>query len=415
MRILLLNQFFWPDSAATSQLLTDLARGLAERGHEVHAICADPGYALQDETNPPQAQIHRIPSVRFVRGPLGRVASYASFFQGAIWRGVRVPRPDIVVTLTTPPLLSLVGNLLKLLRGAKHFIWEMDVYPDVAVDLQYVPAGGIFDRVVGAIADCSRKRSDGILALGACMRDRLLKRGLPAAKIFVAENWADSSVISPAPWPVAAAPLTLLYSGNLGLAHEVDTITQAMTVLKDDGQFRFVFAGGGARRKPLEELCRERRLPSVEFRSYSSRMTLGESLGAGHIGLITQQQACLGSVVPSKVYGLLAASRPVLFIGPKESTVARIIKRFDCGWQVECGDASSLLALLRTLADNRTIVEQAGYRARQAFLQHYDMRHGVSRLCALIGASSVNGASHDSSIPEIRDLYTEESRFADIY
>src|SRR5437660_11459485 len=102
MRILLLNQFFWPDSAATSQLLTDLARGLAERGHEVHAICAELGYALQDETNPPKAQIHRIPSARFVRGPLGRVASYASFFLGSIGRGLRVPRPDIVISLTTP-------------------------------------------------------------------------------------------------------------------------------------------------------------------------------------------------------------------------------------------------------------------------------------------------------------------------
>ncbi|MBV9679245.1 MAG: glycosyltransferase, partial [Acidobacteriaceae bacterium] len=126
MRVLLLNQFFWPDSAATSQLLTDLARGLAERGHEVHAICAEPGYALQDETNPPQAQVHRIPSVRFVRGPLGRVASYASFFLGSAWRGLRVPRPDVVITLTTPPLLSLVGNLVQFLRRSKHFIWEMD-------------------------------------------------------------------------------------------------------------------------------------------------------------------------------------------------------------------------------------------------------------------------------------------------
>ena len=414
MRILLLNQFFWPDSAATSQLLTDLARGLADQGHEVHVICADPGYAPQDETNCPQAQIHRISSVRFVRGPLGRVASYASFFLGSAWRGLRVPRPDIVITLTTPPLLSLVGSLVKLLRGPKHFIWEMDVYPDVAVDLQYVPAGGIFDRVIGALADFSRERSNGILALGSCMRDRLIERGLPASKIFIAENWADSNVISPAPWPEANTPLTLLYSGNLGLAHDIDTIVQTMTALKDDRQFRFVFAGGGARRKSLETSCLERQISSVEFRPYSSKMSLGESLGSGHIGLITQQKACLGSVVPSKVYGLLAAGRPVLFIGPEESTVAQIIKRFDCGWHVECGDAPSLLELLRTLSENRTVVEQAGHRARQAFLQHYDLRHGVSRICTLIGVSSVDGDPHSSGASQIKELYTEENRFADI-
>ena len=414
MRILLLNQFFWPDSAATSQLLTDLARGLAERGHEVHAICAEPGYALQDETNRPQAQIHRIPSVRFVRGPLGRVASYASFLMGSVWRGLQMSHPDIVITLTTPPLLSLVGNLIKMFRGSKHFIWEMDVYPDVAVDLQYVPAGGVFDRAVGSLADFSRRRSDGILALGVCMRNRLLKRGLPDTKIVVAENWADSSVISPASWPEPDAPLTILYSGNLGLAHDVDTITQAITTLKDDRRFQFVFAGGGARRKPLEALCSELQVRSVEFRSYSSKTTLGESLGSGHIGLITQQTACLGSVVPSKVYGLLAAGRPVLFIGPEESTVAQIIKRFDCGWHVNCGDTASLLELLRTLSDNKTVIEQAGHRARQAFLQYYDLRHGVSRICALIGASPDSEFLSDSSVPAGKELYTEETQFADV-
>ena len=414
MRILLLNQFFWPDSAATSQLLTDLARALAERGHEVHAVCADPGYALQDETNRPQAQVHRIPSVRFVRGPLGRVASYAFFFLGSVGRGLRAPRPDLVITLTTPPLLSLVGNLLKLLRGSKHFIWEMDVYPDVAVDLRYVPAGGIFDRVIGALADFSRQRSDGVLALGPCMRDRLLKRGLPASRVFIAENWADGKVISPAPWPESSAPLTILYSGNLGLAHDVQTITRTMTALKDDRRFHFVFAGGGARRKPLEALCRERGLEAVEFRPYSAKTSLGESLGSGHIGLITQQEACLGSVVPSKLYGLLAAGRPVLFIGPEQSTVAQTIKRFDCGWHIRCGDDSSLLELLRTLAENRTVVEQAGHRARQAFLQHYDLSHGVSRLCALIGIPPSPGASLGSSAPEIKETHKEETRFADI-
>jgi glycosyltransferase involved in cell wall biosynthesis len=284
----------------------------------------------------------------------------------------------------------------------------MDVYPDVAVDLQYVPANGIFDRVIGALADFSRKRSDGILALGVCMRNRLLKRGLPDTKIFVAENWADSRVISPAPWPEPGTPLTVLYSGNLGLAHDIDTVAETITALKDDGRFRFVFAGGGARRKPLEAMCRERQIHSVDFRSYSSKMTLGESLGSGHIGLITQQTACLGSVVPSKVYGLLAAGRPVLFIGPQESTVAQIIRRFDCGWHVNCGDTASLLALLQTLSENRTVIEQAGYRARQAFLRHYDLRHGVSRICELIGipekASDTAG----------KELYTEEIQLANV-
>ena len=168
MRILLLNQFFWPDSAATSQLLTDLARGLAENGHEVYAIAADGGYAPDATGDAPPVQIVRVKALPFVRGKLGRVMSYASFYAGAAVAGLRLPRPDLVLTLTTPPLLSLLGNLLQRVRGSRHFIWEMDMYPDVAIDLGTFRAGGVLDRVVGGLADFSRRRADGIIALGEC-------------------------------------------------------------------------------------------------------------------------------------------------------------------------------------------------------------------------------------------------------
>ena len=124
MKILLLNQFFWPDSAATSQLLTDLARGLAQQGHTVYAIAADGGYAVTDAGDPPPVQIHRVRALPFARGRLGRVLSYLSFYVGAAARGLTLPRPDLVLTLTTPPLLSLLGTLIHTLRGSRHFIWR---------------------------------------------------------------------------------------------------------------------------------------------------------------------------------------------------------------------------------------------------------------------------------------------------
>lgn len=394
MKILLLNQFFWPDSAATSQLLTDLARGLQERGHEVYAICADGGYAIKDISDPPPVEIHRVKAIPFVRGVLGRILSYASFFLTAAVRGLTLPKPDLVITLTTPPLLSLIGNVIKIFRGSRHFIWEMDVYPDVAVDLNYFKANGLLDRLTGLLADYSRHKADGILALGPCMRERLINRGIDSHKIHIAENWADGRIIQPLPAPAennsaAGDPsLTLLYSGNLGLAHDVDTIFDAMQSLKQDSRFRFVFAGSGPLRKKLELACAEAHIESAEFRSYSQRASLAQSLASGDIGLVTQRASCLGSVVPSKVYGLLAAGRPILYIGPAASTVAGLIQRARCGWQVECNDASSLTQLLVHLAENPTQVVAAGRRARQAFLDHYDLPHGVARICALLGASS---------------------------
>ncbi len=389
MRVLLINQFFWPDSAATSQLLTDLARAMAENGHEVYAISADGGYAVAADDAPPPVSIHRVRSLPFGRGWLGRVLSYASFYVSAAWKGLTLPRPDLVLTLTTPPLLSLLGTAIHSLRGSRHFIWEMDMYPDVAVDLGYLRSGGLVDRVTGWLADFARHRADGIIALGECMKDRLVARGIPAAKIDIADNWADGTSIRPQPRPGDASELVVLYSGNLGLAHDLDTVTGALRHLRPFPEVRFLFVGSGGRRQELARFVASEGISAVEMRPYVQRTSLGESLSAGDIGLVTQHEAVCGSVVPSKVYGLLAAGRPILFVGPAAATPARIIRRFGCGWHVPVGDSSGLAELLLHLNQHRDEVTAAGARARQAHLRHFDLPLGVAHLCNLLGLAPV--------------------------
>jgi colanic acid biosynthesis glycosyl transferase WcaI len=383
--ILLMNQFFWPDEAATSQLLTDLAREMSSRGHDVHVIAATGSYGASSVDSAPPVTIHRVPALPFSRGKLARVLSYLSFYVRAGWTTLRVPKPDLIITLTTPPLLSLLGTLAKFVRGSRHWIWEMDVYPDVAVSLGHFEAGGLPERLVGMLADFSRRRADGILALGECMKALLVRRGIAPEKIVVAENWADGAAITPVPAPrTQNGKLTVLYSGNLGLAHEIATIGAAMVELGHRDEFAFVFTGGGGRRKELKEQCERSGVQNASFHPYVARSVLGESLGAGDIGLVTQQASCCGAVVPSKVYGLLAAARPLLFIGPAEATPARIIRAHGCGWHLCCGDSAGLVNLLEHLAVHPEEISEAGSRGRTAFLEHYDLPLGVARICALL-------------------------------
>ncbi len=411
MRVLLLNQFFWPDSSATSQLLTDLARGLAERGHTVDTISADSGYAPAASDVAPPVQMYRVRALRFVRGRIGRVLSYLSFYLSAVVRGLTLPRPDLVVTLTTPPLLSLLGSAIKLTRGSRHVIWEMDVYPDVAVDLGYFRAGGLVERIVGVLADASRRYADSIIALGECMRERLIGRGIAADKIAVADNWADGSAITPRA-RVADGTLTLLYSGNLGLAHDFDTLMTTIAELRDDTRFRFVFVGGGGRRGEIEQFCAAHEIQTVELRPYVGRGSLSESLCAGDIGLVTQRAACVGSVVPSKVYGLLAAGRPILFVGPSTATPARILERFACGWTIACGDSKGLTALLRHLALHPELVAEAGRNARQALITHFDLPLGVDRVATLLGAGLSAGAPQPITPPDHDQVQTPQAELS---
>jgi glycosyltransferase involved in cell wall biosynthesis len=297
----------------------------------------------------------------------------------------------VVVSMTTPPLISLLGTCIQKLRGSRHLIWEQDVYPDIAVDLRHLREGSLLHRLTGALADWSRRHADGIVVLGECMRDRLVSRGVAPEKIVVAEHWANSQSITPLPRPGDPNELVLLYSGNLGLAHDLDTILGAMQALRDDRRFRFLFAGTGGRREALAAFCEANGIGSVEMRPFVARDKLSEGLAAGDIGLVTQQHSACGSVVPSKVYGILAAGRPLLFIGPASATPARILRRHGCGWHVPCGDVDGLTKLLQHLAANRQEVTQAGARAREALLAFYDLPQSVDRLGDILGAAPRTG------------------------
>ena len=384
MKIVLINQFFWPDSSATSQQLTDLATGLAGRGHEVAVICGDGGYAAAAGGEQPPVEILRVRSLPFARGLVGRVLSYFSFYVSAFFRALTMRRADVVVSLTTPPLISLLGSMVKILRGSRHFIWEQDIYPDVAISLNYFKAGGAADRLVGLLADFSRRHADGILALGTCMRDRLIDRGVPTRKIHITENWANGEAITPMARPGDPSRLVILYSGNFGLAHDLDTLAQAMLRLKNDPRFRFIFVGSGKKRQDLASFCAEQDIGSLELRPYVDRDKLNEGLAVGDIGLVTQSDDCWGSVVPSKVYGILAAGRPVLFIGPRRATPAQTIELHRCGWHVDCGDVDGLTALLLDLAADPGQVHAAGIRARRALVEHYDLPLGVARIARIL-------------------------------
>lgn len=383
LHLLVINQFFWPDIAPTGQLLMDVTRAVEGEQNSTTAICGAPDYGTMDTSSPPTVRILRSRLVRYSRTALGRVLSYATFLFGAVWNGFRIDHPDVIVTLTTPPLTSVLGRLLKLSRGCQHFIWEMDVYPDVAIDLGVLRSNSILTAIIGALADWSRRNCDGIIALGEDMKARLVARGIPEHKIHVAENWADGQEITPLPFP--DGPLTIHYSGNLGLAHDIGTISGAMLQLRNDPRFHFVFAGEGARRKQLESSCREHGIDNAFFLPYCARAELGARLGEGHLGLITQLPQTCGSIVPSKTYGIMAAGRPILYVGPREATPARIIERFQCGWRVDPGDVSLLVSILEQLAADRNSIYNAGTNSRMAFEEHFDRPIGAARVATILG------------------------------
>ena len=380
MHLLLLNQFFYPDSAATSQLLTDLAGDLAARGHRVRVVAASSTYAAAGGAAPLGVEVHRVKTPQFSNSVLGRLSSYLAYFAGVLAIGLTGPKPDCVITMTTPPGLSLIGALMKRLRGVTHICWEMDTYPDVAVGLGVLSAGSPVTRLTSLLFDAAIRGADAAVVLGPCMENLLRRKGVTADRIHVVENWADGSLMVPRPVP--SMPLRIIYSGNLGRAHDIDTVKGVLA----HAAARWIFAGGGPLRPAFEAYCRDADLTNVEFKSYCSLHQLGDSLAESHIGLVTQRPATLGTLVPSKTYGIMAAGRPVLFIGPKQSTPALLIARHGCGWQIEPGDSNGLLALLKHLTVHPDEIATAGAQARRVFLDLYDKPVALSHLNRIVNS-----------------------------
>jgi glycosyltransferase involved in cell wall biosynthesis len=384
VQILLINQFFWPDLAATSQLLTDLVGHIAGQGHDVTVICARNSYAGADCTQQPECKIVRVADLPFARGRLARPLSYLSFLLLSAWAAIRQPKPDIVITMTTPPLLGVVGLLIQKLRGAKHYIWEMDLYPDAAVELQMLRAESPITRLIAGVADYVRRRASAVIVLGECMRARVIAHGIAPERVVIAENWSDGTLLRPAERR-PGRELTVIYPGNLGLAHDIETFGAAMRELKSAAGIRWLFVGGGPRREAVKASCADGGVTNAAFLPYCSRDRLNDLLAVSDIGLVTQTDASLGSLVPSKAYSLMAAGLPILFIGPAESTVAAMIRRFGCGWELRCGEDRKLVDLLRELQQNRGSITEAGARSRAAFVEHYDKPVGVRRVCNVLG------------------------------
>jgi len=379
MRVLLLNQVFYPDVAATAQHGHDLARALVAAGHEVTAIASrslhgDAGASLPASESVDGIRIERVGRNWFgKRTIVGRLCDFGLFYLAAALKAIRLGRQDVVIAFTTPPLIAGVGWLATRLRGGKLVYWSMDLYPEVVV------AGGLLEersratRLLRRVDAAIMRGSSAVVALGRCMRDRIVARQVDPSSVHVIPVWgeeADASTVTGEnpfrrEWGIRPDQTVVMYSGNFGLGHEVTTFLEAARRLADDERIRFAFVGGGARKSEVEEFVRTHGLARCILAPYQPRERLADLLAAGDLHLISMLPSFAGVMVPSKMYGVLAAGRPALFIGPRSTECALTIEELGCGATVEPGDVDALVATIGRLAGDlpsRTRMGEAGRR-----------------------------------------------------
>lgn len=404
MKVCFFNRSYWPDTAATGQLLTELAEDLvAHHGCDVSVVCGLPlhgheGHARRGlVTREERHGVHIFRAAGTTRPPqrlTGRTINYLTYFASASLAALRVPRPDVVVALTDPPIIGLAALVAAKRSGAKFVFVCEDIFPEVASLIEGFHNGAVH-RALDGVSRLLLRKADRIVALGDRMRERLVEeKGGDPAKISVIHNWADCSAIVPGDKRNAfscaeglAHRFVVMHSGNVGLSQNLETLVGAAERLAQYTDLVFAIVGHGARLGPLQDAVRAKGLTNVRFLPQQPKDRLKDLFASADVFVVSLKRGIEGYIVPSKVYGILAAGRPYIAAVDRRSEAAVIVEEGDCGLVAEPGDADSLANQILTLYRDRELTARMAANARRAAAQ-FDRGRQVRAYYSVLSAAA---------------------------
>jgi colanic acid biosynthesis glycosyl transferase WcaI len=374
VRILIVNQYYPPDVANSAKMLAHLVEALEAR-HEVTVIAGRPSYNSTALSQSPPGRVVRVPSTSFGRASLpGRALNYASYMLMSLARVMVERRPDLVLTMTDPPIVGLLG-----VAAAARFRRPLvqvshDVYPEIAVALGAIAR----PRLIGAwraLNRTVRNRTAGIVVVGRGMEDLLAEQGVPRSRLHYVPMWADDQPASSEQQARARAEMkwqerfVVMHAGNLGPAQNLDTLLGAAALTSGDPRVLFVFMGDGAARAHLQRRAAEERLDNVDFLDYLPQERAQELMAAADVHVVSLAPGLGALAAPSKTYGILAAGRPYIAAVDPVAEPARIVDEEGCGVACSPGDSAALASAIREIQE-KPLAEMAE-RARDAFERRF--------------------------------------------
>ena len=392
-RIVVLNQYYWPGVEATAHLLTELCEALAEE-YEVEVVT---GVLHGHEDEPRELErngvrIVRVSSTAYERAELGRrAANYFSYLGFALAHALRGPVPNLVLCMTDPPIVGDAGVLVGRRFGVPVLVISQDVFPEIATELGRLgnPAVvGVLRMLVGAYL----RRADRIVAIGETMRRRLEAKGASPDCLRVIPNWVDTSAITPQPrdnsWAQShglESKFVVMHSGNVGHAQDLDSLVRAATFLRDLDDLLIVIAGFGARHGEMVELSKRLDVEdTVRFLPYQKRKRLPLSLSSADLHVVGLAKGLAGYVVPSRLYGVLSAGRPVIAAADEDSETARLVSEVGCGLVIGPGRPELLARTIRAARDGAYDLEAMGRRGREYVEREADRSVAMERYRKLV-------------------------------
>lgn len=369
--VIFINRVYPPAEGATGHLLAELAAMLVKMGWEVTVVTSR--HRLESKRSEIRAgvKIEYVGGLPFTRTSLWkRGLSYLSLYPSMLYRTLMLPRADVVVTMTDPPLHLTLGPFIKLVKRSRLVHWAQDIYPDLAEQLSVLKKGGVLAGLLRYSAKRSLALYDKVVTVGDCMREILKLKGVAETRLEVIPNWCSPRIaidklcdgLAFRSHHGLSGQFIVMYSGNFGLAHTFDAIVEAARKMQDLHQrVQFVFIGQGPRLGGLRKATAG--FKNVRFLSFQPPEMVADCLRAADVHLVSIRDEVCGLCVPSKVYGVLAAGRTCIFLGPKQSEAARILEENDCGIVISASATEALVDCLLRFLNEPDRLAGFGFRA----------------------------------------------------
>ncbi|MFO0973385.1 MAG: glycosyltransferase family 4 protein [Phycisphaerae bacterium] len=390
--ILFINEFYWPDVCASAAVFTDHLPKIAAARPDwrISVLTGDrawdgPHVRWPSEERHGAIEVHRVRHGPVRRTLHARAYGFARFHLAAVRRGRGLDRPDVVVATTAPPAGARIGLAVSHHHRCPMIYKVYDLYPDCAEALQIIRPGG---WVAGSWEHSDRAamhQAQSIVAISHRMAERIVHhRGLSPAKVECIHDGFDAARLEQAQ-PDAfrrehrlEGRFVVQYAGNMGLSHPFDTILGAAAKLSHQPDVAFQLIGAGPARKRVESALRERPLP-VQLLDYQPAERLGDLLASADVGLVSQNPAMSELSLPYKVYGLMAAGKPAIFIGDARSEIADWYRTHDCGIHIAQGDVDGLVRAILRIKNDPLDARRLSDNARRVFAERFDSRVAVRK------------------------------------
>ena len=397
-RIWVVSELYYPEETSTGHFLTRIAEGLATR-FSVRVLCGQPGYSERG-IRAPKREFHNGVVIR--RCSATTADNNLLFFKmlntititiSIFWSALQLfNRADLVFVVTNPPLLPFAIMLASRLRGANYAMIVHDVYPEVLVAAGMLRPGSTPVRLLNWLNVLLYRGAAQILSLGRDMRTQILQKLHGGSnRVTIVPNWADLDEI----YPSSATHNKLLntlglndkfviqYSGNIGRTHGVECLLQAAEQLKDNKRIHFLFIVSGAKRQWLESFVQDKRLDNVTILPRRTRKELQDSLNACDLAVISLLPGMAGVSVPSRMYNILAAGKPILAVTEGHSEVSLVVQEEQVGWVVEPDRPDKISTAILEASKHPEVLTAMGKRARCAAERKYTLAHVIDAYTAI--------------------------------